>query len=464
MVAEHARHYPSTLHALIPPPDIAWLWHCHRLSPYEYEKYCIKYMGGKVVDASPPFTYMIESCNGNYRGGGSGGGGNTSATSRTNNKRDQVECAHTLKVWSNMYTSESFFCHTTENDTAEQESVCVVLNDGFDIARSACSQRQFLYQVSHPCYGDNRFLKEGVAKYHKFLKLKIKDDSMIVPTLQIDLAWHAHMLVSSSDYSADCTKIRGAMLNHDDTFDDRSPGSRQQQAYHETIKLWEQQYIEPYVAPYGNYLGDPPAEFYHPLWVSTVQNHPTNATQVYSTNTELYPKDDNVEVATKFADTLWVDPSVNPIHNGQPVFVDQFYAAQGESIYPNLRIEDFVFGNGCAGKGYYSLQTRDAHLILLCELQISLVQETNKRNDLLGNGCLCFGSKQSPANTAKVRNLDASIENIETTIKHINVRVNSSGPNADLTDCSDSLNQMDDELIKLHSPAQGSKGFRIFGR
>jgi hypothetical protein len=29
----------SLLLDLIPPPDIAWLWHCHRLAPYRYAKY-----------------------------------------------------------------------------------------------------------------------------------------------------------------------------------------------------------------------------------------------------------------------------------------------------------------------------------------------------------------------------------------------------------------------------------------
>ena len=39
---------------LIPPPDIAWLWHCHRLAPSHYETYVTKTFG-KIVEANPPF-------------------------------------------------------------------------------------------------------------------------------------------------------------------------------------------------------------------------------------------------------------------------------------------------------------------------------------------------------------------------------------------------------------------------
>jgi hypothetical protein len=34
-VAHH--HYTDV--PLIPPPDIVWFWHCHRLAPYRYAKY-----------------------------------------------------------------------------------------------------------------------------------------------------------------------------------------------------------------------------------------------------------------------------------------------------------------------------------------------------------------------------------------------------------------------------------------
>jgi hypothetical protein len=40
---------------LVPPPDIAWLWHCHRLAPKDYVKYVMQEFG-VILEASPPFA------------------------------------------------------------------------------------------------------------------------------------------------------------------------------------------------------------------------------------------------------------------------------------------------------------------------------------------------------------------------------------------------------------------------
>ena len=47
---------------LIPPVDVAWLWHCHRLAPYRYTTYCKKRFGVTTpVEANPPFTAVAAS-------------------------------------------------------------------------------------------------------------------------------------------------------------------------------------------------------------------------------------------------------------------------------------------------------------------------------------------------------------------------------------------------------------------
>jgi hypothetical protein len=42
---------------LIPPLDIAWLWHCHRLAPTIYASYC-RHHFGRVLDAIVPFRAL----------------------------------------------------------------------------------------------------------------------------------------------------------------------------------------------------------------------------------------------------------------------------------------------------------------------------------------------------------------------------------------------------------------------
>ena len=64
---------------LVPPADISWLWHCHRLAPYRYSKYVQKRFFGldrvsetfPVLDADFPFVLQLVSDE----------GGNINATS-----------------------------------------------------------------------------------------------------------------------------------------------------------------------------------------------------------------------------------------------------------------------------------------------------------------------------------------------------------------------------------------------
>jgi hypothetical protein len=47
---------------LIPPPDVAWLWHSHRLAPSQYESYvCSRF--GDLLEASPSFVFQKKRGN-----------------------------------------------------------------------------------------------------------------------------------------------------------------------------------------------------------------------------------------------------------------------------------------------------------------------------------------------------------------------------------------------------------------
>ena len=43
---------------LIPPPDVAWLWHAHRLAPQRYVAYCQATFEGTVLEAVVPFAFQ----------------------------------------------------------------------------------------------------------------------------------------------------------------------------------------------------------------------------------------------------------------------------------------------------------------------------------------------------------------------------------------------------------------------
>ena len=134
---------------LIPPPDIAWLWHCHRLAPRDYERY-VKEEFGCLLDANPPFAVQTNSDDCSER-----------------------LLSPTHQLWNKTYPHESFFlegndeCHNDEMQHAR-------LLAGFDLLASTERQATFLWQVSGERFDDIEFLNEGVENYYKFLSLKPK--------------------------------------------------------------------------------------------------------------------------------------------------------------------------------------------------------------------------------------------------------------------------------------------------
>jgi len=68
--------------------------------------------------------------------------------------------------------------------------------------------------IRSPVVGDT--LQRGVVRYAKFLKLfKWYPNTMLVPTLDIDLAWHTHQC-SPSQYLAGTKELAGRFIDHND--------------------------------------------------------------------------------------------------------------------------------------------------------------------------------------------------------------------------------------------------------
>ena len=76
--------------------------------------------------------------------------------------------------------------------------------------------------------------------------------------------WHTHILVSVTKYNADCLKIRGEQFHHDDSFDDRAPGSTLDVAFHTTCRVWRNAYRTNYEVPGAMYHGEPPSWYFNP--------------------------------------------------------------------------------------------------------------------------------------------------------------------------------------------------------
>lgn len=194
---------------LIPPPDIAWLWHCHRLAPARYTAYVMKRFG-RVLEADPPFVFQEEEDdddddeqthrdqhNNNHHLPKLGGG-------IIEEERGAIAAAagRTQSLWNEMFPDEIFFLPLHNNDDDDDDhknepssssslspSLCYrssssscqcchrtnvtssSLLDGFDLMASAECQKDFLWQVSGPRFGDVDFLRQGVDRYVRFLRL-----------------------------------------------------------------------------------------------------------------------------------------------------------------------------------------------------------------------------------------------------------------------------------------------------
>ena len=244
---------PNTL--LIPPADIAWLWHCHRLAPFSYTKYC-QTRWGVLLEQSPPFQCQFPNQLVLFSG-------LANADQETHNMET------TRSLWNQKYPEEDFFLEKNKDDEYKMSNKgdARSLLDGLDLISSAKSQATFLWQVSSPIFQSEKFLEHcGLLGYWRFLKLKqvAPKFQVIVPTYPIDLMWHTHILSNMYKYHADCRQIVGETLNHDDSFGDgdRTEGKALDTAFQETKALWEGNYHQDYYAPGGMYRGEVPTDYF----------------------------------------------------------------------------------------------------------------------------------------------------------------------------------------------------------
>ncbi|KAL9184992.1 hypothetical protein ACHAXT_002769 [Thalassiosira profunda] len=259
---------------LIPPADIAWLWHCHRLAPYRYldyvqERFFEKKLAwaegknklaeelppGEFLDTQYPFSFQLE-------------GSATNATVTTD--EEQTVCEETIRVFRAMYPNEHFFLD--KNKSAEGSSSVDKRLSGFDLVESCQRQSTFLWQVSGPRFSSDSFLQQGADNYVRFIVLRrLKRHKYVVPTYQIDLIWHTHILMSIYGYHAENMRVNGMLMNHDDTLNDRTEGGDLDTNYRATCQLWYETYNEQYPVPGGMYRGEPPKQYFRPGWVDRAQ-------------------------------------------------------------------------------------------------------------------------------------------------------------------------------------------------
>ena len=173
----YLKHRSSSQNKLYPPTDVAFIWHCHMLSPTNYEQDCIK-LCSEIID----YQLLTPS--------------------------ERLSRQSTTKpFWeSNLDISFDF---TSSQSVNQQDLDSFNSSFEYDLVEAAKRQSTFYYQVSLPHYKSVEFLTQALNRYKKFLHLKVLNPkSYIVPCYAIDLIWHTHQLLPVY-YVNDTKRITG---------------------------------------------------------------------------------------------------------------------------------------------------------------------------------------------------------------------------------------------------------------
>jgi len=229
---------------------------------------------------------------------------------------------------------------------------------GFDVVKSCERQASFLWQVSGPNFYDENFLHQGVYNYIKFVKLmgNKSKPQFLVPTYQIDLIWHTHILASIAKYHEDNMKFGGRPLEHDDSLNDRSENGVLNSNFNATRKLWRKVYNEEYVVSGGMYRGEPPAEYFKEDWSYTNMEYTLHQSEFLVHNFI------GQVGASSHAKYAWMSI------DAADAFIPANPKSTTKGVNANRKKEGYIFGKGNKGLGYYSLNTRESYDVLIKRL------------------------------------------------------------------------------------------------
>jgi len=201
----------------LPPIDIHWVWHVHMLSPGCYHDDLCSSPLKRIINHQPVNPLSREAVD----------------------KRKK-----TAFQWELLFPGVPF---DLDLDIKYEENH--VSKFWYDIISASSRQKSFFYQVSLPHYQERNFLSSSIKRYVKFLYLKQRHpDSFLVPCYDIDIVWHTHQ-ANTFKYWQDTVNLLGKLFNHDDSVNDRTAGSKLQNASEFTSSLWNAAYGESFMIP-----------------------------------------------------------------------------------------------------------------------------------------------------------------------------------------------------------------------
>ncbi|CAO3595922.1 unnamed protein product [Absidia cylindrospora] len=113
-----------------------------------------------------------------------------------------------------------------------------------DLIHAVARQRKFYDAAISMDWSTTNAFASAIRRYHDFLTLMKKDPSFIaVPTIEIDCAWHTHMLFAGSYRTLTRNKLK-RVINHDDTI----PELSLKKFANDTNKAWARSPVKYWIA------------------------------------------------------------------------------------------------------------------------------------------------------------------------------------------------------------------------
>ncbi|CAG8529309.1 2701_t:CDS:1, partial [Scutellospora calospora] len=188
----------------IPPIDVCQIWHTHLLSPLKYFK-DIKKLYKQEYKFSIERIYKCWD-------------------------KNNDEYFKSVKFWEK-YTKQPWILNIQDESPFSLNLVNAVIRQ-YKFTDKIINDYAIKASMNH---------SQAIERYKKFLLLIKNNERNLVPTIDIDLCWHTHML-HAIDYRNFTKKYTGEIINHDDKISESILSDN----FKQTSDIWYKNFNELY--------------------------------------------------------------------------------------------------------------------------------------------------------------------------------------------------------------------------
>lgn len=211
---------PSTI---VPPIDIAWVWHCHRLNPVAYDEDLARFVPEGDSDS---LAYMRKACSTNIE------------TAFRFSDGEDAQSKPTRRLWDIVHPFEAFMpkyliSHSfSAEESRKRQHITSFANEitrasfrsvlAYDLMTACRLQKSFLYQLvdendidKGEMFERDEYLQRAYHRYLQFIVLHQQaPETFLVPMIDINIMWHMH-LSCTTEYRHDCLTLIDRIVRHD---------------------------------------------------------------------------------------------------------------------------------------------------------------------------------------------------------------------------------------------------------